>query len=118
MRSPLALLAVPALSAALAAACATAPANHYQRTLTAQESCCAGITDPAARKACAAEIPRAQGNESSAFNQETFACVDRHFRCDSATGRATRESAQHQLDCLNDLESTQHARTELSMTTR
>ena len=30
----------------------------------------------------------------------------------AATGRATRDSAQQQLDCLNDLESTQQARNE------
>jgi hypothetical protein len=36
--------------------------------------------------------------------------VERHFSCDPNTGRATRDSAQQQLDCLNDLESTQQAR--------
>ena len=94
-----------------AASCATTNANHYRPALASQESCCKGLADPNARNACLADIPRTQ-DEASAINQETFQCIERHFRCDPATGRATRESAQLQLDCLNDLESTQQARNE------
>jgi hypothetical protein len=90
-------------------ACATAPANNYRRALSSQELCCNHIGDTAARNACLTDVPRVQGDELSALNQETFGCTERHFRCDPATGRATRESAQLQLDCLNDLESTQQA---------
>jgi hypothetical protein len=92
-----------------ASACASTGAAHYQNALSAEEQCCRGLRDPAARDSCLAEIPRTE-DQSSTLNQETFACVERHFRCDVATGRATRDSAQLQLDCLNDLESTQQAR--------
>jgi hypothetical protein len=94
-----------------AASCATTNANYYRPALAAQESCCKGLTDPGARNACLADVPRTQ-DEASSINQETFSCVQRNFRCDPATGRATHESAQAQLDCLNDLESTQQARSE------
>ena len=67
--------------------------------------------DPNAKQACLADIPRTQ-DETLNINQETFQCVEKHFACDPASGRATRESAQQQLDCLNDLESTQQARNE------
>jgi uncharacterized membrane protein len=94
-----------------AASCASTQANHIRPALTAQESCCKGLADPNARNACLTDVPRTQ-DEASAINQETFQCVERHFRCDPVTGRATRESAQLQLDCINDLESTQQARGE------
>lgn len=105
----LAAIAVAAL--ALVSACATTEPNYYRTTLTGQEKCCGGLADPTARNACLAELPRTQ-DEMSQINRETFQCVARHFRCDAATGRATRDSAQLQLDCLNDLESTQQARNE------
>ena len=111
--APARLLSISALALALAASCATAPpVNHYRNTLSAEQSCCNRLGDPAAQRTCLADIPQPQGDEVSALNQETFACVHRFFRCDLATGRATRESAQQQLDCLNDLESTQQARNE------
>lgn len=91
--------------------CATTDANHYRPALANQEQCCHKLGDQNAQHACLADIPRTQ-DETSPINQETFQCVEKHFTCDSATGRATRESAQQQLDCLNDLESTQQARNE------
>jgi hypothetical protein len=97
--------------AVLASACATTQTNYYRTTLVDQDKCCRGLADPAARNACLADLPRTQ-DETSQINQETFQCVARHFKCDAATGKATRESAQLQLDCLNDLESTQQARNE------
>ena len=78
---------------------------------SSQEQCCNRLADPNAQHACLADIPRTQ-DETSPINQETFQCVEKHFSCDPATGRATRDSAQQQLDCLNDLESTQQARNE------
>jgi len=91
------------------ASCATTDTNHYRPALANQEQCCQKLGDPNAQRACLADIPRTQ-DETSPINQETFQCVAKHFACDSATGRATRDSAQQQLDCLNDLESTQQAR--------
>ena len=94
-----------------AAACATTDVNHYKPALATQEQCCNHLPDANAKQACLADIPRTQ-DEASTINQETFQCVQNNFTCDPATGRATRESAQKQLDCLNDLESTQQARNE------
>ena len=101
-----------ALSLVGIAACATTDtANHYRPALASQEQCCQRLPDPNAQRACLADIPRTQ-DETSTINQETFQCVERHFACDPQTGKATRDSAQQQLDCLNDLESTQQARNE------
>jgi hypothetical protein len=98
-------------AASLVAACATTDTNHYRPALVSQEQCCNRLADANAKQACLADIPRTQ-DETSTINQETFQCVEKHFSCDPATGRATRDSAQQQLDCLNDLESTQQARNE------
>jgi hypothetical protein len=92
-------------------ACATTDANHYKLALGNQEQCCNRLTDANQKQACLADIPRTQ-DDTSTINQETFQCVEKHFTCDPVTGRATRDSAQQQLDCLNDLESTQQARNE------
>jgi hypothetical protein len=100
-----------ALLVATIGACATTDTNHYRPALVNQEACCHRLPDPNAQRACLADIPRTQ-DEGSPINQETFQCVERHFACDPMTGRATRDSAQQQLDCLNDLESTQQARNE------
>src|SRR5262245_53838694 len=94
------------LSLLVTGACATTDTNHYRPALQAQELCCNRVADTNAKQACLADIPRTQ-DETSQINQETFQCVERHFSCDPMTGRATRDSAQQQLDCLNDLESTQ-----------
>ena len=99
------------LSLVAVAACATTDANHYRPALANEEACCHRVGDPNGQRACLADIPRTQ-DETSSINQETFQCVERNFVCDPATGRATRDSAQQQLDCLNDLESTQQARNE------
>ena len=97
--------------AVLGPACATTETNLYRPAVANQEQCCRKLADANAQQACLVDIPRTQ-DESSAINQETFQCVEKHFTCDPATGRATRDSAQQQLDCLNDLESTQQARNE------
>jgi hypothetical protein len=97
--------------AALGGACATTDTNHVRPAVANQEQCCRRLADPTAQQACLVDIPRTQ-DEASPINQETFQCVAKHFVCDPATGRATRDSAQQQLDCLNDLESTQQARNE------
>ena len=95
----------------MALGCATAATSSYRPAIASQEQCCDKLADPNARNSCRGEIPRTQ-DEASPINQETFQCVQRHFSCDPTTGRATRESAQSQLDCLNDLESTQQAHNE------
>ena len=104
-------LSLLSLSLFWVGACATSDVNHYKPALANQEQCCNRVADANAKQACLTDIPRTQ-DESSNINQETFQCVAKHFTCDPATGRATRDSAQQQLDCLNDLESTQQARNE------
>jgi hypothetical protein len=100
-----AALILVAATAAAALGCGGAATNYYTSAVTRQEQCCDGLTDAAAREACRTEIRRvdSEAAANTDVNQQTFECVDRYFRCDAATGRATRESAQSQLDCLNDL---------------
>jgi hypothetical protein len=98
-----------ALAVLVSVGCATTAQNNYAEVVKAQQGCCNKLTDPTAKNACLTDIPRVQGEPMSSLNQETFGCVLRNFSCDASSGRATKESAQGQLDCLNDLESTQQA---------
>lgn len=100
-------IAAASLGIGLFVACGAAP-NYYKRSIAKQETCCNRLADPGARTACGGDIKRADSDAvaASSTNQETFACVDRYFVCDPATGHETQESAQAQLDCLNELEST------------
>jgi hypothetical protein len=77
----------------------------YQKAVSKQESCCNGLADPAARQSCLETIVRVDDPavQSSDANRATYACVERHFTCDPATGTATKASAQAQLDCINDI---------------
>jgi hypothetical protein len=97
------------ITAAALVACGGAQRNHYRASLGKQESCCKQLPDDGSSAACMNEIPKVDdpAAETAQTNQETFACVERYFMCDVNTGRATKESAQAQLDCLNELESTQ-----------
>jgi hypothetical protein len=97
---------VLALAVGVGFACGAAAPNYYKRSITKQESCCAKLADPGARQQCETDIRRADSEAvaQSQTNQETYRCVDRYFVCDTSTGKETRESAQAQLDCLNDLE--------------
>ena len=98
------VVGLTAASLALACACGGAQRNHYLAASSRQEQCCNGLVDAAARSACLAELPKVEpAAQALATNQTTFACIDRHFQCDQATGRATQASAQAQLDCLTDL---------------
>jgi hypothetical protein len=101
------LLAALALSAAmtLTAGGCGATARSYSSAVSAQEECCGELADAAARDECRASIRRVDGEAaaSSEVNRQTFECVERYFECDPTTGRATRESAQAQLDCIDDL---------------
>ncbi|HVK73021.1 MAG TPA: hypothetical protein VM734_06855 [Kofleriaceae bacterium] len=77
--------------------------DTYVAATSAQEACCEHLT--AGRDQCLAEIVRApdEAVARSEANQDTYACVQEHFVCDPATGKASRESAQAQLDCIQDL---------------
>jgi len=78
--------------------------NTYVAATSVQEQCCEHLV-AAAREDCLRGIVRVSDEAvaSSAQNQDTYACVQEHFACDPATGRATQPSAQAQLDCIQDL---------------
>jgi len=99
------LFLVAALAASALGCGAAATTNYYATAISKQEQCCDGLADAAAKAECRAQIRRvdSEAAANTDVNQRTFECVDSYFQCDSATGRATRESAQAQLDCLNDL---------------
>ena len=62
--------------------------------------------DGAARDSCLRDVVRIDDRAATqtATNQLTYACVVEHFVCDPRTGHETRESAQAQHDCTDDLD--------------
>ena len=78
----------------------------YVVSVSAQESCCAGLGDPGAKQSCLDKIVRVDDPavQASDANRATYACVERHFECNRSTGTATAPSAQAQLDCINDIQ--------------
>jgi hypothetical protein len=93
--------------AALAALVACGGSSHgdtYAKGEQVQQKCCEHLA--AGRDQCLAEIPRPPDRAvaQSSANQSTYACVVDHFACDASTGRPTRESAQAQLECIQDLQ--------------
>ncbi len=98
-------LAGIALALALAlAACGGRHTDHYQAATDEQTACCEHLTG-APRDQCLAEIVRVDDPAvaQATANQRTYACIERNFTCDPATGRATAASNQAQLDCVSDL---------------
>jgi hypothetical protein len=101
----LATLCCLLLGLALAACGGNGPKKEtYQKAVSKQEACCNGLAG-AARDQCLGGIVRVDDPEvqASDANLATYACVEKHFACDPATGTATKPSAQAQLDCINDL---------------
>ena len=98
---------VLALAAALGSAtgCGGRHGDTYAKATNTQESCCENLAGEA-RAACLQKIVRVEDPKvaASRVNQDTFACVVEHFVCDAATGAATKESAQSQLECIQDLQ--------------
>ena len=94
------------LAAALAACGGASHTGSYEHAVSKQEACCNGVTDPSAKQSCLDHIVRVDDPEvqKSDANLATYSCIERNFVCDSATGSATKESAQKQLDCVNDLQ--------------
>lgn len=92
---------------ALLAACGGgggARVDRYARATNLQEKCCEHLAGDA-RTSCLQAIVRAPSEDvaEAPANQATYACVQEHFVCDPATGHATAESAQAQLDCIQEL---------------
>jgi hypothetical protein len=78
--------------------------DTYAKATNAEQECCEHLQgDP--RAACLQKIVRIDdAAKSSSTNQSTYACVSEHFTCDASTGHATHESAQAQIDCIQDLQ--------------
>ena len=93
------------LAAQLAAACGGGHhGDTYARAQSAQEACCENLAGDA-RTQCLASIVKVDDPAvaKDSYNQSTYACVSDHFVCDPMTGRASKESAQAQYDCIADL---------------
>jgi hypothetical protein len=78
--------------------------NSYAQATQAEQSCCEHLAG-GARDQCLSSLVHVDDPavQASRTNQQTFACVQDHFQCDASTGRATKDSAQAQLDCIADL---------------
>jgi hypothetical protein len=81
------------------------PKNTYARASHAQEQCCEQLAGDA-RAQCLQALVKVEDPAVAATrtNQDTYACVARHFVCDPSTGHATQASAQAQLECIQDLD--------------
>ena len=92
------------LCALLAACGGRAHQDTYQHATAAEQQCCEHLAG-GARDQCLRGIVRVDDPAvaTSSTNQQTFECVEDHFVCDASTGKATRDSAQAQLDCIADL---------------
>ena len=93
------------LAAALAGACGGhSRGDTYARAESAQQQCCENLAGDA-RAQCLAELPKVDDPAiaKDTYNPQTYACVQDHFVCDPSTGRASKESAQAQYDCIADL---------------
>lgn len=79
--------------------------NTYVAATSAQEQCCEHLGAGGPRDSCLQRIVRVadEAVARSQQNQQTYACVQDHFVCDPSTGMPTQESAQSQLDCIQDL---------------
>ncbi len=97
-------LAVGLALALALAACGGKHTDTYRAATDEQTRCCEHLAG-APRDQCLGEIVRVDDAAiaQSPANQRTYACVDRHFQCDAATGRASAASNQAQLDCIQDL---------------
>lgn len=85
--------------------------DTYTRATDVQGACCEHLKGEG-RTQCLQQVVRVEdtGAAKSSINQETFACVVDHFTCDPASGRPTQQSAQEQLECIQQLEGTTASR--------
>jgi hypothetical protein len=79
--------------------------DTYARASDVQGQCCEHLKG-ANRDQCLQGIVRIddQGVAASSANQQTYACVVDHFQCNPETGHPTQQSAQAQLECIQDLQ--------------
>lgn len=81
------------------------PKDTYTRATDVQGACCEHLAGDA-RTQCLQQVVRVEdpGVAKSSINQQTYACVVDHFTCEPSTGKPTQQSAQAQLECIQDLE--------------
>lgn len=79
--------------------------DTYAKGTEVQQACCEHLS-AGARDQCLQGIVRVDDKEvaKTSVNQQTYDCVVSHFTCDPTTGRPTRDSAQAQLECIQDLQ--------------
>jgi hypothetical protein len=79
--------------------------DTYARATQEQEQCCEQLSG-ATRDECLRKLVRVSDPEvaRTSTNQDQYACVTEHFVCDPTSGHATQQSAQAQLDCIQDLD--------------
>lgn len=79
--------------------------DTYTRATDVQGTCCEHLAGDG-RTQCLQQVVRVedQGVAKSSINQQTYACVVDHFTCDPASGKPTQQSAQEQLECIQDLD--------------
>jgi hypothetical protein len=79
--------------------------DTYARATQEQEQCCEQLSGPT-RDECLQKLVRVSDPEvaRTQTNQDQYACVQEHFVCDPTSGHATQQSAQAQLDCIQDLD--------------
>jgi hypothetical protein len=92
------------VSASLAACGSSPPHDTYARGTNLEQQCCESLQGPA-RDTCLGDLPKVEDKavQSHAANQATYRCVAEHFTCDRDTGHATQQSAQAQLECIQEL---------------
>jgi hypothetical protein len=80
------------------------PVDTYAAATRYQEACCEHLTSTG-RDQCLQGIVRVTDPQQAAVpaNQASYACMAESFQCDPQTGHATSQSAQAQLECLQDL---------------
>lgn len=96
-----------ALALAAVAACGgggSKKTDTYAKASDVQGDCCQHLQG-GARDQCLAGIVRVDDAEiaRAETNQATYACVVQHFQCNPETGHPTQQSAQAQLECIQDL---------------
>lgn len=93
-----------ALAVAACGGGGTRKSDTYAKASDAQGDCCQHLQG-GARDQCLAGIVRVDDAEIARndANQATYACVVQHFQCNPETGHPTQQSAQAQLECIQDL---------------
>ena len=96
------------LLAASLAACgggSSSKGDTYTRATDVQGKCCEHLAGEG-RTQCLQQVVRIDdaGVAKSSINQQTYACVVDHFTCDPESGKPTQESAQAQLECIQELD--------------